>query len=91
MIIVAIAVSAITRTIYSRAFVKQKETDDRNIDIDAKAKAKAFDMVGIMLGILILIYAFLNAHIQVIAFVGVAYLLIYVVYMFYFSKYHKEM
>jgi len=90
IIFIAMAVSSVTRGIY-QLFVKGKEKDERNIDIENKAKARAFDVMGIVFGILIIIYGFLKADLLIISLAGVAYLLIFAVYEAYFTKYHKEM
>lgn len=91
LIIGAIAVSLITNSIYHNFFIKKKDTDERNINIENKAKAKAFDVMGIMFGILIIIYVILKYNLLIILLAIITYSLISIVYLVYFSKYHKEM
>lgn len=90
-IIAAIAVSMIINSIRSKLFVKKEEKDERDIAIDDRAKAKAFDVMGIVFGILIIIYTFMKYNLLIVLLACAAYLLIFIVYMFYFGKYHKEM
>jgi len=90
-ILMTMAVSSVTSGIYHKFFVKEKEKDERNIDIENKAKAKAFDVMGIIFGILIIIYVFLKSNLLTISLVVIAYFLTFIIYIAYFSKYHKEM
>lgn len=91
IIIVVMAVSMVTNGIHHNFFVKGREKDERNVSIETKAKAKAFDVMGIIFGILIIIYGMLKYNLLIILLAAVAYSLIFIVYMAYFSKYHKEM
>jgi hypothetical protein len=91
VIFISISVYLVINGIYSKIFVKKLDKDERNISIEDKAKAKAFDVMGIVFGILIIIYGFLMANLIIILFALVAYLIIFAVYIIYFSKYHKEM
>lgn len=91
IIIVAIAASMVTNGIHHNFFIREKEKDERNVSIETKAKAKAFDVTGITLGILIIIYGILKCNLLIILLTVLAYLLIFIVYIVYFSKYHKEM
>lgn len=91
IILMTMAVSSVTSGIYHKFFIKEKEKDERNIDIENKAKAKAFDVMGIILGFLIIIYVFLKSNLLTISLVVIAYLLIFIIYIVYFSRYHKEM
>ena len=91
IIIVAMVVFMATNGIHHIFFVKEQEKDERNVSIEIKAKAKAFDVIGIIFGILIIIYGILKYNLLTILFVVAAYLLIFLVYMAYFSKYHKEL
>lgn len=86
-----IAISLITNSIHHNFFAKKKEKDERNISIENKAKAKAFDVMGIVFGTLIIIYVILNYNLRIILLVVMAYLLIFMIYMIFFTKYHKEM
>lgn len=83
------AVASILNCIQHKFFVKEK--DERNIDIENLSKAKAFDVMQIAFGILIIIYGFLKANLLIIVLAVVAYLVIFVAQMSYFTKYHKEM
>ncbi|MDF2673416.1 MAG: hypothetical protein K0R09_1681 [Clostridiales bacterium] len=65
--------------------------DERNIYIRNTAKGKAFDVMGVALGILMLVYALINADLLVILLLVGVYLFIYGVYILYLSKYSKEM
>ena len=86
LIIPALAIGLITNSVH-HFFIKQKEgNDEREINIDNKAKAMAFDFMGIIFGILIIIYAFLKANLLISVLVIIAYLLIFVVYMAFFGK-----
>ncbi|MDF9761080.1 DUF2178 domain-containing protein [Peribacillus simplex] len=85
------AVSLITNGIRNSFFVREKEKDERNVSIANKAKAKAFDVMGIIFGILIITYVMLENNLIIILLAIVAYLFIFIVYLFYFTKYHKEM
>jgi membrane protein implicated in regulation of membrane protease activity len=93
MIIVVMAASAIMNSIYHKIFVKEKEKekDERIINIENMAKAKAFDVMEIVFGILIIIYGFLKSNLRIIVLAVVAYLVIFVAYEAYATKYHKEM
>ncbi|PJI10359.1 hypothetical protein CUB90_12700 [Clostridium sp. CT7] len=81
----------IINSIRSKVFVKKEEKDERNIAIDDRAKAKAFDVTGIVFGILIIIYTFMKYNLLMVLLACAAYLFIFITYMFYFGKFHKEM
>ena len=72
-------------------FIKDKEKDERNIAIENRAKAKAFDVTGIIFGILIISYWVLKNNLIILLLAIVAYIAVCIVYMAYLSKYHKEM
>jgi hypothetical protein len=65
--------------------------DERNISIKSKAKAKAFDVMGMVLGILLLIYVSIEADRLIIFLLLAAYFLVYAIYIVYVIKYSKEM
>lgn len=65
--------------------------DERNIFIGNKAKAKAFDVMGVVFGVLMLIYALINVDLWITLLLVGAYLLVYVVYAVYLYKYTREM
>ena len=65
--------------------------DERNVSIRSKAKAKAFDVMGMVFGILMLIYVLIEADQLIIYLIVAAYLLVYAIYIFYINKYFKEM
>lgn len=91
LIIPALAIGLITNSIHHFFIKQKKDNDEREINIDNKAKAMAFDVMGIIFGILIIIYAFMKANMLTSVLVIIAYLLIFVVYMVFFGKYHKDM
>lgn len=80
---------------YKNPNIKHKKDievkDERNVCIVNRAKAKAFDAIGIVFGILMLIYTFINAGLPLILLVIVAYSIVYVLYIVFFNKYSKEM
>jgi hypothetical protein len=65
--------------------------DERNTYIRNASKSKAFDVMGVALGILMLVYALINADLLVILLLVGVYLFVYGVYIVYLSKYSKEM
>ncbi len=67
------------------------EQDERHITIRNRAKAKAYDVMLLVIGVLILIYALLNTKLLVILLLVAAYLSISAVHIYYLSKYAKEM
>jgi len=71
--------------------VNIESKDERTVTIKSKAKAKAFDAMGIIFGILMLIYVLIEANSLIIYLVVVAYLLVYAIYIVYMDKYSKEM
>jgi uncharacterized membrane protein len=91
MCIMAIGAFSVVNGINHNFFIKEKDKDERVVNIRNKAKAKAFNVMEIVFGILICIYVLLKENLLTISLVIVAYLVFYVVYMVYISKYHKEM
>ena len=71
--------------------IRIDEKDERNMAIRDRAKAKAFDAMGAILGITMLIYALINAELTVMLLIVGAYILIYAVQIYYLSKYAKQM
>jgi len=71
--------------------VNIESKDERTVTIVSKAKAKAFDAMGIIFGILMLIYVLIKADSLIIYLVVVAYLLVYAIYIVSMNKYSKEM
>ncbi|MEY8000917.1 hypothetical protein AB8U03_12045 [Clostridium sp. Mt-5] len=90
-ILISASVYLVISGIYNKFFVRKRHKDERNLNIEDKSKAKAFDVMGIIFGILVIIYGFLKADLLIISLAFTAYLIIFGVYMMYFSKYHKEM
>lgn len=90
-VLIAMCVSLIVNSIYHRFFVKTKNIDERNARIENMAKAKAFDVMGIVFGIITIVYILLKSNPLIILLTILAYLFIYIIYIVYFSKYHKEM
>lgn len=68
-----------------------EETDERNIYIRNAAKGKAFDSMLIILSILMFLYLALNVELVTIFLLLGAYLLIYIIYIIYLTKYSTEM
>jgi uncharacterized membrane protein len=91
MCIMGIGTFSVVNGINHNFFIKEKDKDERVVSIRNKAKAKAFNVMEIVFGILICIYVLLKENLLTISLVIVAYLVFYVVYMVYISKYHKEM
>lgn len=91
IVIMAACICLVTNSIYHKFFVKEKDEDERNIRIEDKAKAKAFDITGIIFAIITIIYILLKSNLYVILLTIAAYIFISIVYIVYFSKYHKEM
>lgn len=67
-----------------------EERDERNIQIRVKAKAKGFDAMGIIFGVAMLCLVLTNANISTVLLIVGAYLLVYVVQIYYIAKYSKE-
>lgn len=91
IILMAMCVSLVVNSIYQKFFAKKIDEDERNIKIENMAKAKAFDIMGIVFGIITIIYILLKSNSFVILLTISAYIFIFMVYIVYFSKYHKEM
>ncbi len=65
----SVSVYLVINGIYNRSFyLKKLDKDERNISIEDKAKAMAFDIMGIVFGILIIIYGFIMANLLIILF-----------------------
>ena len=88
---IVIGTLLIGSSIDRKFFIKEKAKDERNTSIESKAKAKAFDVMGIVFGIVIIIYVLIYNNLLAISLAVVAYLFIYAVYILYLAKYHKEM
>lgn len=91
IVLITICVSLVLDSIYHKFFVKKIDEDERNIRIENMAKAKAFDIMGIVFGIITIIYILLKSNLLIILLTIASYLFIFIVYIVYFSKYHKEM
>lgn len=90
-ILISVSAALVVNGIYNKFFVKKIDKDERDASIEDKSKAKAFDIMGIVFGILVIIYGFLKTDLLIILFALIAYLIIFAVYMIYFSRYHREM
>ena len=90
-IIGVVGVPMVLGGIAKNFFIKDKEKDERNIAIENRAKAKAFDVTGIIFGILIISYWVLKNNLIILLLAIMAYIAVCIVYMAYLSKYHKEM
>lgn len=64
--------------------------DERNIQMLSRAKAKAFDSMGIIFGILMLIYVLTDAEMHMILLLVGAYLLVYGIYIFHLNRVMNE-
>ncbi|WPC39853.1 DUF2178 domain-containing protein [Clostridium sp. JS66] len=91
IILITICVSLVVNSIYHKFFVRKIDEDERNVRIENMAKAKAFDIMGIVFGIITIIYILLKSNLLIILLTITSYLFIFIVYIIYFSKYHKEM
>lgn len=65
--------------------------DERNVAISNKAKAKAYDLMQIVFGALILVFALMQVDMYVILAFVAAYLSIIFSMVYYFNKFNKEM
>lgn len=65
--------------------------DERNVAISNKAKAKAYDLMQIVFGALILLFALMQVDMYVILAFVAAYLSIIFSMVYYFNKFNKEM
>ncbi|HHW00997.1 MAG TPA: hypothetical protein GXX36_15795 [Clostridiaceae bacterium] len=65
--------------------------DERNIAINNKAKAKAYDLMQIVFGSLILVFALMQVDMYVVLAFIAAYLFIIFSMIYYLNKYCKEM
>lgn len=68
-----------------------EEKDERNILIRNTAKGKAFDVMGFVFSILMLVYALISVDMFIILLLVAAYSIVYIVYIIFLSKYSKEM
>lgn len=71
-------------------FMRKEEIDERITVIEERAKARAFDIIGIVFGILIVTIVLLKADLQIILITFAAYVLITVVHFIYLEIGHKE-
>jgi len=65
--------------------------DERNVAISNKAKAKAYDLMQIVFGSLIIVFALMQVDVYVVLLFIAAYLFIIFSMIYYFNKYCKEM
>ncbi len=65
--------------------------DERNIAISNKAKAKAYDLMQIVFGLLIIVFALMRVDMYVVLVFIAAYLFIIFSMVYYFNKYCSEM
>lgn len=68
-----------------------EENDERNLAVQNRAKAKGFDAMGIIFGIIMMLYVLINPDLIIILLLVAGYLAVYIVQSYYFSKYSKEM
>lgn len=68
-----------------------EDNDERNLAVQNRAKAKGFDAMGIIFGVIMMIYVLINPDLIVILLLAAGYVAVYAVQMYYLSKYSKEM
>lgn len=68
-----------------------EENDERNVAISHAAKAKAYDWMLYILAIVMLVFVLMGVELLPILLLVAAYLLVVGVFIFYLSKYTKEM
>lgn len=71
--------------------MKIEEKDERNIALRNRAKAMGFDAMGVIFGLIMMIYILLNADLSIILILVGGYLLVYFIQMYFLAKYSKEM
>lgn len=67
------------------------ENDERNIAIITKSKAKAFDLMVIVFGVLMMVFALIQTDWKVILTFVIAYLFVLFSKIYFVVKYQKEM
>ena len=65
--------------------------DERNIAVSNRAKAKAYDVMLYIFGALMVSFALIGVDIMAVLLLVVAYLLVVGFFIYYLSKYNKEM
>jgi len=65
--------------------------DERNIHINSLAKAKAFDIMGTIYGIVMLIFVLMNQSMATIILLVSAYMLSWTIYIVLLNRYSKQM
>lgn len=68
-----------------------EQKDERNIAIANQAKAKAFDAMLYLFGALMITFALMMVELPAILLLVVAYLVVDGIFIYYLSKFHKEM
>lgn len=68
-----------------------EQKDERNIAITNQAKAKAFDAMLYLFGALMITFALMMVELPAILLLVVAYLVVDGIFIYYLSKFHKEM
>ena len=68
-----------------------EEKDERNISINNASKAKAFDFMGIVMGAAVVITVIRDKDWEVVGLLGLCYLTMFIVYIFYTARYAKRM
>ena len=67
------------------------QNDERNIAISNRAKAKAYDVMLYVFGALMLVFALLEVDIAAVLLLVCVYLFVVGTFIFYLSRYHREM
>jgi len=68
-----------------------EQKDERNIAIANRAKAKAFDAMLYLFGALMITFALMTVELSAILLLVGAYLVVDGIFIYYLSKFHKEM
>ena len=68
-----------------------EQKDERNIAIANRAKAKAFDAMLYLFGALMITFALMTVELPAILLLVGAYLVVDGIFIYYLSKFHKEM
>lgn len=83
------------RTLNTSPTAKRKyeieQNDERNIEINQRSKSKAFDFMGYVYPVVMLVCVLLNVELTIILLLVAVYLLIYAVQIYYFVKYQKDL
>ncbi|WP_026478356.1 hypothetical protein [Alkaliphilus transvaalensis] len=71
--------------------IEIEEKDERNLVISYKAKAKAYDLMLVLFGGILLVFALMGIKTYAILLLVATYLFVIFSMVYYLNKYHKEM